>query len=314
LADAVQLVTKAEQEFDRAEEHRATAKAELQAAAAAALAIAQQTINEARAVTIDQNKRRRRKHNEMTARIMTNASRIIADLPPDDENNAALIRDFQTIWGVGSVMNILNPTEGTGVLFGTELTPSLSTALDYARVTYRLIQLKIWKSELRQEGKFMGDETAGYFAVAAKAKDKGLSVAELDEAIEDKLAAKAAARETTAGAKKPAQPDWIEAHKRGVAVPDFIAETFKVELAEGTMHKGLFSRYENLRRDFYGYKRSNELPTWLEAIPTQDEWEKAHPQPVAIPPRPVASDEGKRYSREMRRHQWAARKARTQAM
>lgn len=80
-----------------------------------------------------------------------------------------------------------------------------------------------------------------------------------------------AERETTARAAEPPRPDWIEAHKRGVTVPEFIGEAFAVELREGAMHKGLFSRYENLRRDFYSYKRSNELPDWLKAIPKKSQ-------------------------------------------
>jgi hypothetical protein len=78
------------------------------------------------------------------------------------------------------------------------------------------------------------------------------------------------------GASQPAKatprPDWIEAHKTGEEVPDFIKRAFAAELADGTMHKGLLSRYENLRRDYYSYKRSNELPDWLRAIPKEKDW------------------------------------------
>ena len=35
------------------------------------------------------------------------------------------------------------------------------------------------------------------------------------------------------------------------------------------MHRGLLSRYTNLRRDFYAYQRHHELPEWLEDIPTK---------------------------------------------
>jgi hypothetical protein len=52
----------------------------------------------------------------------------------------------------------------------------------------------------------MGDARE-YFALAAKAFENGLSVAELDEAIEDKLAAKAAARETTFRATIAPRPE-----------------------------------------------------------------------------------------------------------
>jgi hypothetical protein len=36
------------------------------------------------------------------------------------------------------------------------------------------------------------------------------------------------------------------------------------------MHKGLFSRFENLRRDFYAYKRHHELPPELRSTPAND--------------------------------------------
>jgi tetratricopeptide (TPR) repeat protein len=58
-----------------------------------------------------------------------------------------------------------------------------------------------------KDGGPVGNKTAQYFAVAAKAKEKGLSVAELEEAIENKLAAKAAARETTTRATVTPRPD-----------------------------------------------------------------------------------------------------------
>jgi tetratricopeptide (TPR) repeat protein len=92
------------------------------------------------------------------------------------------------------------------------------------------------------------------------------------------------ATETTDRATATPHPDWIETrHKHGLKVlPDFIAEKFAAELGGGTMHRGLFSRYENLRRDFYGYQRSNELPAWLEAVPTEAEWNKRNP-PKAVP-------------------------------
>ena len=143
-------------------------------------------------------------------------------------------------------------------------------------------------------------DLAAYFAVARKAFEKGVSVAELDEAIDDKLAAKAAARETTGRAKEPPRSDWIEAHKKGVEVPDFIKQAFAAEIADGSMHKGLFSRYKNLRRDFYSYQRSNELPGWLKAVPTEKEWNALHP------PKPVPLEELRRVERDAkraRRHQ-----------
>jgi hypothetical protein len=141
----------------------------------------------------------------------------------------------------------------------------------------------------------MGD-LAAYYAVARKAYDKGLSVAELDEATEDKLAAKASAREITARAKTPPRPDWVEARARGVTLPDFIAEKFEVELREGTMTRAMLKRYDKLPADFYGYPRHHKMPDWLEAIPTKEDWLREHPAQ-----KPVRTDEVRRYEREDRR-------------
>lgn len=106
-----------------------------------------------------------------------------------------------------------------------------------------------------------------------------------------------AATETIRRVKGTSRQDWIEAHKRGETLPDFIKRAFTTELANGIMHKGLFSRYENLRRDFYSYKRSNELPEWLKAIPTQDEWNTRRLADLSQPPRPgritVRTEEGR---------------------
>ena len=106
-----------------------------------------------------------------------------------------------------------------------------------------------------------------------------------------------AATETIRRMKETPRQDWIEAHKRGETLPDFIKRAFTIELANGIMHKGLFSRYENLRRDFYSYKRSNELPEWLKAIPTQDEWNTRRLADLPRPPRPgritVRTEEGR---------------------
>jgi tetratricopeptide (TPR) repeat protein len=65
------------------------------------------------------------------------------------------------------------------------------------------------------------DYLAAYFAGARRAFEKGLSVAELDEAIDDKLAAKAAARETTGRASEPPQP---QAPAPAVPRPDAAAK------------------------------------------------------------------------------------------
>ncbi len=74
--------------------------------------------------------------------------------------------------------------------------------------------------------------------------------------------------------------DWIEAHKRGVEVPEFIEQKFAAQLADGTMHRGMFSLYKNLRRDFHSYKRSHALPDWLAAIPKKQSVEPLEPAEV----------------------------------
>ena len=104
-----------------------------------------------------------------------------------------------------------------------------------------------------------------------------------------------AATETTARAKEPPRPDWIEARKHGVALPDFIAEKFETELRDGTMTRALLNRYDKLPSDFYGYPRHHEMPEWLKAIPTKAEWDKRHP------PEPVPVEELRRVEREAKR-------------
>lgn len=104
--------------------------------------------------------------------------------------------------------------------------------------------------------------------ISAFAASKGLTVAELEEAADIYASAKA---EQARAEAKP-RPDWIEAHKKGIQVPEFIEDKFAAELANGAMHLGFLSRYTNLRRDLYAYKRHHELPDWLAAIPTQAAW------------------------------------------
>jgi hypothetical protein len=138
----------------------------------------------------------------------------------------------------------------------------------------------------------------------AAADERGVSREDVLTLIE-RIAAETA-RETTARTKEEPRPDWIEARKQGKAVPDFIERAFAPELADDAMHKGLFDRYKNLRRDFHAYQRHHVLPEWLKAIPTQKEWTDRHP-PVAVKPtRPVRpgvpSDEVRRFNREAKRY------------
>ena len=95
---------------------------------------------------------------------------ITARLAADDPGNARWWRDLSLIRHE-KIDRAINEAQ----LIGESKTPDYTSGL----------------------GEPVGDETAAYFAVAIKAIEKGLSVAELDEAIEDKLVAKAAAREMT---------------------------------------------------------------------------------------------------------------------
>jgi tetratricopeptide (TPR) repeat protein len=131
------------------------------------------------------------------------------------------------------------------------------------------------------------DDLTAYFAVARRAFEKGVSVAQLDEAIE-KLAAKAAARETTtaranesprpeetvpsietaaAETTKPKNPHWKDVRQPGEELGDFIKREFAPELADGTMMRPLLKRYRGLHEAFYNHL--DKLPPELQAIPTK---------------------------------------------
>jgi hypothetical protein len=148
------------------------------------------------------------------------------------------------------------------------------------------------------------NKRAAFHALADEAL-KRLTIAEFREAIEEKLAAKVkiAMREATDRAKAEPRPEWIKAHKQGVQVPEFVKEKFAAELANGTMHRGMFDQYKNLRRDFHAYQRHHKLPEWLAAIPTKAEWDKHHP------PAPLPAEEVRRLERETRRAQRHQRRA-----
>jgi hypothetical protein len=125
----------------------------------------------------------------------------------------------------------------------------------------------------------MGDARE-YFALAAKALEKGLSVAELDEAIEDKLAAKmgATARETTGRATGEPRPLWPDD-----ALPEerdnpaaFAWRAYAVEAAAGTLHLGVIRQEdEPLAVKLVSWLRSpanrKQVPEGFD-IPTKPEW------------------------------------------
>jgi hypothetical protein len=100
------------------------------------------------------------------------------------------------------------------------------------------------------------------------------------------------------------RPHWKEVRRPGEELADFIEREFAPELAAGAMHRGLLSRYTNLRSDFYGYPRHHKMPEWMKAIPTQEEWNKAHP------PEPVPPEELRRVEREARSAQREAQRFR----
>jgi hypothetical protein len=104
-------------------------------------------------------------------------------------------------------------------------------------------------------------------------------------------------REPTGRATAKPRPDWKEVRQLGEGLPDFIEREFAPELAARAMHRGLLSRYRNLRSDFYGYQRNHELPPELKAIPTEKEWNDRRLAELGRPPRParVRTDETRLY-------------------
>jgi tetratricopeptide (TPR) repeat protein len=157
-------------------------------------------------------------------------------------------------------------------------------------------------------------DLAAYYAVARKAYEKGLSVAELDEAIDDKLGAKAAARETTVRAKEPprqeakaeaAAPDseapadvseqrleWKDS-KGKMALPEFVAKAYAAELEAGTLTKATLRGDFDLYTDYFNWRRKPNLPAeqyWLRDLPTKKQWSAKQPEPE--PARLEEFDEG----------------------
>ncbi|HVA79761.1 MAG TPA: hypothetical protein VNF29_02430, partial [Candidatus Binataceae bacterium] len=79
-------------------------------------------------------------------------------------------------------------------------------------------------------------------------------------------------REITSRGSAEPRADWRDVRKGDEDVFQFVEREFAAELAAGRMHKGLLSRYKNLRRDFYAYQRHHELPRELRMIPKKQEW------------------------------------------
>lgn len=142
------------------------------------------------------------------------------------------------------------------------------------------------------------------------AKRRGLSLAQYRAALD------AASSSAAAPSKAGPRPDWIEAHKAGVEVPDFIKDKYATELTDGAMHLGLLSRYKHLRRDLYAYKRHHELPDWLAALPKESEWNDRQVAKGKIKPmRPasVRDDAARAYDRQ-RAKSYRARKLRAKQL
>jgi hypothetical protein len=110
-------------------------------------------------------------------------------------------------------------------------------------------------------------------------------------------------RRTAQSEREKLKQDWVKARRSGVKIPDFIKDKFIFELEDGTMHKGLLSRYEHLRRDFYAYQRHHELPEWLKAIPTESEWNDRQVATGKLKPPPP--EEVRAANRDLRRVQRA---------
>jgi hypothetical protein len=166
-------------------------------------------------------------------------------------------------------------------------------------------------------------DMAAYFAVARRAFEKGLSVAELDEAIDDKLAAKAAAHEITANEPpRPvptAQPDEtasVAAHKPAPIIETAAAETTKPKKPRlkwetnrlpdedpahfaaraGYEHRGqIYGEDRELHRRLNSWLRSHDWPTDVRYVPTLPEWNDQ--QVASGAGRPVVTDEIREYRR-----------------
>jgi hypothetical protein len=182
----------------------------------------------------------------------------------------------------------------------------------------------------------MGD-LAAYYAVARKAYEKGLSVAELDEAIDDKLGAKAAAHETTSRAKdtpRPAadaeaavsrsevpadggddeistqRPQWKD-YKGTMALPEFVAKAYKAEREAGTLTKATLRGDFELYTDYFTWRRRRHQPAeerWLLELPTKKEKNDKSYAEKGINPAELRVEDFSESEREVIRRYEAAKK------
>lgn len=119
-----------------------------------------------------------------------------------------------------------------------------------------------------ETGRTVGDARE-YFVLAAKAWENGLSVAELNEAIEDKLAAKmgATARETTSRATAEPRPDRSPEEVAAMLKDSILGrlqEKFEKQLREIELPEGRFTTIEQARggkafaKTFYDLQKRRE--------------------------------------------------------
>jgi tetratricopeptide (TPR) repeat protein len=159
------------------------------------------------------------------------------------------------------------------------------------------------------------DDSAEYSAAAADARTRGLSLAELKEAVEQKLAEKAkdAADKTTRRAKEPPcpesdlkgaasrpaiaadavkgevsgqRPEWKD-YKGKMALPEFVAWTYAAEREAGTLTKATLRGDFALYTDYYNWRRKPNLPEdqhWLRDLPTGKRLREQHEAEAGVDP------------------------------
>jgi hypothetical protein len=133
----------------------------------------------------------------------------------------------------------------------------------------------------------MEDARKYYFVLAAKAFENGLSVAELDEAIEAKLAAKAAARETTARVTATPRLKWDRDRLPDENPATFAWRAYAEEAKAGTLHRGLIGREDKpLAVKLASWLRTHDMPEGID-IPTKPEWNERQLAKLGEPPRPA---------------------------
>jgi tetratricopeptide (TPR) repeat protein len=140
----------------------------------------------------------------------------------------------------------------------------------------------------------MGDATGDFEAIAAA---RGLSVAELSEAIDNYTAARSAltARDNTARVTAPPRLKWEPGRQPDENPAQFAWRAYQAEAKAGTLHRGVIYREDReLHRRLNSWLRSNEMPEGID-VPTLPEWNtrqieaaKAGGKPLSAPSTPEA--------------------------